>query len=354
MYSTANVNRGFERHQPPYRAGKSLRKRVRMLEKHAIHTEVVNGTSSTLYEWSARHALAGQSSVTQASVNLDGVTKIRFTDIAHGTGEANRAGERIIYKGVYGELYFAYIGLLPASSEVELTPKKKLPVRIMIVQVLDEIGTTTAGINLPPTLSDMIGNLPVAFGNETNDGPLAAYELMNGQFKPIKPDLMPDTAAVERLGVRQRQFKVWFDKKIVLRDDNTHDGTMSVPAEAKISADGGAAAGTVQWTSGIQRSTTNAALGDVDRFEKYNAKIKIVPIRCPMNTPVDYLLTSTQAISEVKGNVYLYVFCLADETNETQLAAADWPTANGAATLAQTRIPQAIMRYRFKHYWIDA
>lgn len=348
--SKSAPGRGFSRRVGPNPALSSIRKRLKIVESGLLHKQIVN-EARPLYQFSLPHALAGQSSSTDGTVNLEGVTKIRFTDIAADLSEDGRDTNKILYKGLFGEIMLVWTGLAPADGEKEIYPVKRLPVRIMIIQVFDEAQETTA-FNTPPTLSDLFQNINDALAGTPDESATESLETMNGRFK-AKSDWTTDTLAIDKTNRRQRKFKVWYDRKVILVAKNEHDGAYQAAAEAKISADGGAAAATLRWTNGLQRTTTDAEIGDEERYEKFGARRMVIPIRVPMNTYVTYLVEETQAISEVAGNIYLYIFCASNETNETQLSAADWPTGNGNATLAQTHIPQAFMRFRFKHYWQD-
>lgn len=330
----------FKRQFAAHWRGRSVRARVRQLEEGAEHHAIVN-TSQDGFRFSTRHSVQGFGFPFGTAGN-DQLVKIRFTNIAQGDGDEQRSGHTIRMSRILGEIMLIWTGLNPAVGESDTWgPRKSVDVRMMLLQTLDET-SEDPNYQTPPTLNDILADSDGGFGTFPLDSAQSQYHCMHGGYKVKTDKFMSDTAAIDRTQMRQRKFRVYWDKMVTLH----HDVNDQLAFDA------------VSFTvplNGLRRTTTDAASGGADVVESRSAKKMIIKLNVPMNCDCTYLQEdpALPPANECRGNVWLYMWSSAWQAGETALTAAQWPTNNGTATLAQTRVAQVVMRYRFKHYWID-
>lgn len=345
--STSVPSRRFKRQEMGRPRG-GTKKRMKTLEQAAQHFDITNDAVAG-FNWSDGHDVVPYTFATPATVGLENMIKIRFTDIPFGATDESRTGHHVNFKYIIGEIMLVWVGLLPLANVVDYNPYKQCQVRIMIIQVFDEANLTTT-FNTPPTIPDMFQNFNAALGVAAGESARQSWESFNGKFKKKVPFFTQDATAVDQQLNRQREFKVWYDSKHVL----TWDGRNTPIASTVPSSTGGtSAAGSILRLEGLHLHTTDAEDGGFSVVEANTAKKLVVPIRVRMNTPVNYLAEDAQGISAVRGNIYLYMYSDHTLTSMPNLTAANWPTANGGATTNYTRKPQVFMRFRFKTFWQD-
>lgn len=332
------------RREPPRKVGRTLAGRVRELEKDVSRVKLWNGGAAE-FRFSALQTMFSFAQAT--AVVGSGPCALRMTELAMGDDEMNREGFNVLVKRITGDIELIWLGLLPGVNENLYVPRQRLQVRMMIVQVFDETEEDASVNGLAPTLVDILGNTTTAtpaLGTFPADDVHGATHALNGGYRTNYMRTLVDGGAADRARLRQREFKVWFDKKVNL--DWKHE-VYALDSRADTSA---ASAATYVWEGGVRRTSTNTDVG-AERAERFVAKKMIVHINLPMNTRVDFVEATTQTAAEVKGNIYLYVFSDHGGTLGQSQTAANWPSTNGAANGACTWIPQCVWRYRFRMHF---
>lgn len=327
------------RQEPPVKYSRSLRSRVGRLEGSNLRVKELNGSSEnfdlsgfeTLHSYQTDNVTVGS-----------GPTAIRFTDIAQGDTENSREGNEIRLLRLRGEVELTWIGLEGKDSVQQFNRVKRVQVRMMVVQVFDETSEETE-FEIPPTLVDIFQNSTTVqpsigtFPEGTN----AAHEsVMGGPYRSLRLPNPEDTAALDRSFLRQRTFKVWYDRM----------ETLEWPSQAIPIYDGASA---YEWLGGIKTTNTDMETGGAVVVARHLARKVMVPINVKLGSVVQYLEATTQAIAEVKGNLYFYIFSGHGLNNATNQSAANWPTTNGAAADTTLIVPQVVWRHRFR-LWFES
>lgn len=315
------------------RALETVQNKVRLVNNGAVETRLSSLT--TMHSFAATTVTVGS-----------GVVAVRFTNIAQGDAENEREGNHVVIQRVVGKIELIWLGLLPAlaatGTSFQLSRHQRVQVRMMLVQVFDETDEDSSVNGLAPTLVDIIANTTAvapALGTFPSDDAMGALAALNDSYRNLGRQPYAETAALDRARIRQREFKVWWDKKVNLDWDHPTDGQIQDAAFTNSAYQGG-----------VRASNTDAQVGP-ELAERFLAKKMLIDVNVPMNCNVEYLEATTQPSAEVKGNLYLYVFSSHGGTLGQNMTFSQWPTNDGTALVANTYVPQVVWRYRFHTYF---
>lgn len=325
------------RKAPPAAIGRSVKARLRRLERGQNRVKELNGSSED-YDLSGYETLH---SYQTANVTVgSGPTAIRFTDIIQGDGENERQGDRIRLMRLTGDVQLQWIGLEGADNIQQFNRLKKVQVRMMVVQVFDQM-SEDASFQPAPSLVDIFQHSTPTQPSLGTFPPLTFAHMeavMGGPYRSgslVNPE---GTAAEDASFLRQRNFKVWFDWM----------ETIAWQSQAIPIYDGASA---YEWVGGIKSSNTNVETGGANDVSRFYAHKLNVPIDVKLGTFADYLEGDTATAANVRGNLYFYIFSGHGLTTGINQTSANWPTSNGLADVEATKLPQIVWRHRFRLFF---
>lgn len=251
------------------------------------------------------------------AIGINNVVVARLSGIVQGDNENERIGDEIFIQRLQWDIKLMWVGVGEALTG-EAGDRFYMPlnetVRIMVVRETDSVSPTAAW-QQPPSIPDMIQGFSDAVGSAGFFDPATNYHALHGTYKSVHEPGHPGSAAIDRLSVRQRDFEVLYDKTVKL----TWKG---------------------EWGS-VPLNTAETA----DDLENIVAKSMMINVNLPINRKMEFLQAATQAVSEVRGNIYLYIF-----SSGTNMTGANWPTSGGTVGTPSLSVAA---RFRARYFYRD-
>lgn len=279
-----------------------------------------NASTSTPYQLSQRLLVRRYDEVSTDTVGPDEISKWRPTGvIPQGANEDQRIGDQILIKYLQMDMVFLCLRLHPPDAfnppdYFDRTTQMRKTIRVMVIGVFDQ--TEPSGtIPQCPELHEIFEGVIGTAGVVTTFAPLTTHSVMHGTYKPVHSKDHEGTSAQDRQLMRYRSFTVYYDRIINLKDPDV-------------------------------RTTLGSNNQGADQAETSMSTNIYLNLRVPLNHPVEYLSSTSETRSEIKGNLYVMVF---QDENLIPIA-TQWPTIAG--TMNQNTI-SVVMRARGRCFFVD-